>query len=110
LGQRASGEVLPEGAGHGNRAGNSDQEESGDVSPTVVSLTHRQSAFAGRAALYVPVCQAKKWAKADRVQYMTNLVATETCEEVAQAVREVLADVKPDFDALAKKLQAGLQQ
>ena len=109
-GRRGAGETITDHGVDGKRAGSAGRQKASPLSPTAASLAQRQSVFSSRAALYMPLLGPSKWPKAERQEYMMTLVATETCEEVSQAVKEGLAGAKPDFEALRQKLRAGLQE
>jgi hypothetical protein len=110
-GRRRGGRGMTDNGLHGEEAGSAAKHKSAPSSPTPASLARRQSVFASRAGLYMPLLEPHmKWPKADRQEYMMTLVATETCEEVSLAVKECLAGAKPDFAALREKLRAGLQE
>jgi len=109
-GRRGGVDGSTENGLDGKQAGSAAKDKSAPFSPTAASLAQRQSVFASRAALYMPLLGPCRWPKAQRQHYMNILLATETCEEVALAVKECLAGAKPDFDALRERLEAGLQE
>jgi len=110
-GRRGGGRGRTDNGLNAQAAGSAAKDKSAPSSPTPPSLAQRQSAFASRAGLYMPLLEPNmKWPKADRQHYMMTLVATETCQEVSLAVKECLAGAKPDFAALREKLRAGLQE